>query len=83
MKKEFVVKGPHKMIEWVEQQTHEWALEQIFEFYDVDDVLDLDVTQIESISEARNDIYEDGYGILAYAFGDIISQWEEEKEIYV
>ena len=83
MKEQFVVRGPHKMIEWIEEQTHEWALEQIFDFYDVNDVMDLEVSQIVSISEARNDIFEDGYGILAYAFGDIIAQWEEEKGVFL
>ena len=73
----------HKIDQWVEREMIDCVWEYVSEFYDVEEVVDLTVEQINEIEAFREELNE--YHPLHYGFSWLISThesetWEMEQE---
>ena len=71
----------HKWADNIDHMMYEWAEAAVMEHWEVDDVLDLDVFQIQEL-EAWVDLNSDtGYDHALIGFRNIINYWENEKVV--
>ena len=75
----FTVYRPHKMQEWLERETEEWATELVFEhFEDVSYISDLTKEQIEEVVNEYERLEFEYGDMLSYGFAQVIRRWEDE-----
>ena len=66
----------YKVEEWIEQQATEWVFDYVCEFYDVEDIEELTVEQIEEVSQYRE--YDlSAFSPMQLGFSNIIAQWQD------
>ena len=76
---EFYVKL-HKWADNIENTLTEWAHESVEEHYGVDDILDLNQSQIQELRDWVELNSESGYNYITIGFTNIINYWESENE---
>ena len=76
----FEVHRAWKMVDWIEREVHDWALNLVVEHFDVEDPNKLTEEQIlEVIGQADKLDYEHGDPI-SYGFYQIVRDWEEAND---
>ena len=75
----FQVYKQHKLQDQIEQLAYDWAIEDVTEYYGVEEPAELNQEQIDEIfaySES-DDCYE---GYVGVALRSICDQWEDEQD---
>jgi hypothetical protein len=75
----FEVRKQHKLQDQIEQLAYEWAIEDVCEYYNVEEPSELNQEQIDEIfaySES-DDCYE---GYVGMALRSICDQWEYDQD---
>lgn len=78
-KSEFYVKL-HKWADNIENILTEWSHESVEEHYGVDDIEDLNESQIQELRDWVELNSESGYDYVTIGFTNIINYWESENE---
>lgn len=77
---DFEVHRAHKMVDWVENEMYDWALNLVVEHFHVEHPNKLTEEQIqEVIGQADKLDYEHGDPI-SYGFYQIVRDWEEAND---
>jgi len=75
----FQVRKQHKLQDQIEQLAYDWAIEDVQEYYGVEEIEELNQEQIDEIftySES-DDCYE---GYVGMVLRTICDQWENEQD---
>ena len=78
----FKIYKAHKMLDWLENQTTEWAIELIQDHFDIENVEDLTREQLDEVIEQYEDMV-DYDSMLGMGLRNAIGIWENENEEYV
>lgn len=79
MSDKFKVHKPHKLMDWIEQEVTEWALDLVTEWFNVENAEDLTREQIDEIIEEMDNFDDWIYTGLR----NIVGIWENENDEYL
>ena len=75
MKEKYDFPRIHKSEDWIEQQISDLIHEQIFEFFEHEEITDFTAEEIEQLEDFRDE-YD---GLLSIGYSNLINWWESEK----
>ena len=77
--KKFTVYRAHKMQDWLERETEEWATGLVFEWFDdAEKISDLTKDQIEEVVKEYERLDSEYGDMLSYGFAQVLREWEDE-----
>ena len=80
----FTVHRPHKMLDWLEGEMTDWAINLITENFGVEEVDTLAREQIDEVVEEYDRLSDQaGMDWLAIGMRNAISVWENENDDYI
>jgi len=76
----FSVHRAHKMLDWLEQESTQWAENRVEEHFGCEQISDLTQEQIEEVAAVAEELDEQHGDMLSIGMYNVVRQWENENE---